>query len=115
MLEYAFQQALPPRLDDRRIANLRTLAEGRVLAQAMRLFLRIDHDPRRQRDKPENQLVEEALMWPALQRLRIDLGTDSRADRRPRGLHQRLLAAAVRRGRPAECHLRHKRLLRLLP
>ena len=63
-LEQVVEQAAaaPSRLNDRCLAGFGAFPEGGVLAQALRLFLRVHHDPWWWRLAPEYQPIGERLV-----------------------------------------------------
>ena len=77
-LENPLQQAPLLGLNDRCVAGLLALAEGGILAQALRFLLGINHDTGRRRLAPEHQLVAKALLWPIETGVLIHLAADLR-------------------------------------
>ena len=89
----AAEPALLLLLDDRRIADVRRLAQRGVLPQALRFLRRIDLDILGVRLAPVQQLVDEALVGGGVVRVLIDLAADVGWARRGRS------PAAARPGR----------------
>src|SRR5437879_6443464 len=69
VLENTFEQRLLALADDRDVAVIRRLAEGRVLAQALRFTLGVNDHRHILVLAPEHQLVEERLIGLAERRV----------------------------------------------